>query len=96
MTHMNKYKIGFFIIMGIIVCLLVLVITMGVAQAWTNRAWFDFTYSFERAVISLPNGWLVEGEVNSWQDYENSDTVQVTIDGVTYLTHYANVVMISE
>lgn len=95
MTHMNKYKIGFFIIMGIIICLLVLVITMGVAQAGLPSL-FDLNWSFDRAIIVLPNGWSVEGIVQSWKDYENSDVIQVKIGGVTYLTHYSNVVMIDE
>ena len=94
---MKKFKIGFFIIVGIIICLLVLVITMGVAQAaFGLPSLFDMNWAFDYAVISLPNGWSVEGIVQSWKDYENSDVIQVKIDGVTYLTHYSNVVMIDE
>lgn len=61
-----------------------------------NRSLIDMTYSFERAIISLPNGEVVEGKVNQWTDYENSDMVQVEINGKTYLTHISNVVLISE
>ena len=55
----------------------------------------DFTYRFDRAVIELGNGQIIDGSVDSWIDYENSDVVQVVVDGVTYLTHYDNVVLIA-
>lgn len=63
-----------------------------------NRAIFDMTYKFDRAVIMLPNepGGYVCGNVESWQDYENSDVVQVKVDGKVYLTHYSNVVLIDD
>lgn len=61
-----------------------------------NRTPIDTTFSFERAIICLPNGEIVEGEVQSWRDYDNSDQIQVKVDGVTYLTHIANVVLISD
>ncbi len=66
------------------------------ASAWGNNAWFDTTYTFDRAIIFLPDGAKIEGRVQSWQDYENSDVVQVKIDGIVYLTHYSNVILISE
>lgn len=63
----------------------------------------DTTWSFERAIISLPDPagkfgdyFYVEGNVDSWKDFENSDMIQVRIDGVTYLTHSSNVILISE
>ena len=61
-----------------------------------NRTFIDTTYSFERAVISLPNGEVVEGNVDQWADFENSDMIQVKINGKVYLTHISNVVLISE
>ena len=61
-----------------------------------NMQMIDTTYSFEKACIALPNGETVEGKVESWLDYENSDQLQVKINGKTYLTHATNVVLISE
>ena len=61
-----------------------------------NRQLIDTQYRFNRAIIKLPNGEVVDGNVSSWLDYDDSDTVQVTIDGKTYLTHYANVCLIHE
>ncbi len=61
-----------------------------------NMQVLDTTYSFERAIISLPNGEIIEGEVQSWTDFEDADQIQVKIDGKQYLTHISNVVLISE
>lgn len=57
---------------------------------------FDTTWTFEQAVIFLPEGDKIEGPVTSWTDYDGSDMIQVTIDGKTYLTHSSNVILISE
>ena len=61
-----------------------------------NRSLGDFTYSFEQAVIRMPNGDIVEGRVDSWLDFEDGDQIQVKINGQTYLTHISNVVLISK
>lgn len=61
-----------------------------------NQQIFDTTYTFDRAIISMPDGSVVEGKVQSWKDYEDGDQIQVVIDGKTYLTHATNVVLIAE
>lgn len=60
-----------------------------------NRQVFDTTFTFDKAIIELPNGEVVSGEVQSWKDYEG-DQLQVKVDGKTYLVHSSNVVLISE
>ena len=60
-----------------------------------NKQMLDLTYSYEYALIGLPNGEVVEGKVSSWTDYEDGDQLQVKIDGKTYLVHSSNVVLIS-
>jgi hypothetical protein len=61
-----------------------------------NRQMIDLTYNYKYAVISLPNGDIVEGAVESWRDYDDGDQLQVTVDGVTYLLHAANVALMTE
>jgi len=81
----------------ICVCLMLCVTTVIPQQTYAiNYQWFDTTYSFDSAIVRLPNGNIVEGEVESWRDYENSDQIQIKIDGVTYLVHSNNVVLIAE
>lgn len=60
-----------------------------------NQQLFDTTYTFDYAIIDTLNGEVVEGEVQSWNDYEG-EQLQIVIDGVTYLTHSKNVIMIAK
>lgn len=60
-----------------------------------NKQLVDLTYSYETAIISLPNGEIVEGKVSSWTDFEDGDQLQVKINGKTYLVHSSNIALIS-
>lgn len=60
-----------------------------------NRQAFDFVFKYDRAIVSLPNGEIVEGEVDSWTDYEDGDQIQVKIEGVTYLVHSEDIALIA-
>jgi hypothetical protein len=61
-----------------------------------NKQIFDTIYGYDKAIISLPNGNVVEGKVDSWTDYEDGDQIQVKIKGTTYLVHSSNIVLIKE
>ena len=56
----------------------------------------DTTYTYDRAIISLPNGEVVDGKIQSWRDYEDGDQIQVTVDGKTYLVHSTNIALIND
>ena len=82
----------------IIAILLVAVVSLSLAlfTVGCNKQMVDLTYSYERAILCLPNGEIVEGKVTSWTDYEDGDQIQVKIDGKTYLVHSSNIVLISD
>ena len=61
-----------------------------------NMELIDTTYTFNKAIIYLPNGEVIEGKVDSWSDFEDGDQIQVKIGGVTYLVHSSNIVLIKE
>ena len=61
-----------------------------------NRQIMDTTYKYNYAIVLLANGEVVEGEVQSWLDFENSDQIQVKIDGKTYLVHSMNITLIND
>lgn len=82
-------------IIAIVGATIALMLTMS-GCIGSNVQLIDTTWCFDRAVIGLPNGTTVEGSVSKWGDFENSDMIQVEIDGKTYLTHSSNVVLISE
>ena len=77
------------------IAVLCLLLTVA-AMAGCNKQMVDLTYSYERAVLVLPNGEVIEGKVSSWTDFEDGDQIQVKIEGKTYLVHSSNIVLISD
>ena len=51
-----------------------------------------FTYAY----VVLDGQEIAKGAITQWRDYENSDVVQVLVNGKYYLTHYSNVVLIAD
>lgn len=81
----------------IIAVILAVVLAVSLAVlAGCNKQMVDLTYSYERAVLVLPNGEVIEGKVSSWTDFEDGDQIQVKIDGKTYLVHSSNIALISD
>lgn len=84
----------------ILIGLLVLVLVIGAAYIvnteFYNRTLIDLTYAYDTAIIQLPDGTIVRGEVESWTDYENSDQMQVKVNGKTYLVHSSAVALIKD
>lgn len=62
-------------------------------QIGNRNIGLDLTQTFSWGIIQLGNGELIEGPVSSWRDFEDGDEVQLIINGVTYLTHYSNVIL---
>ena len=85
---MKKVVLGFFLIA---VCGLLCGCQIG-----NRQIGLDTKQTFRWAILQLGNGELIEGTVTSWRDFKESDVVQFTIDGVTYLTHYSNVILCTE
>lgn len=64
-----------------------------------NKQPFDTTHDYDRAIVYLPNGEIVEGRVSSWTSWTSfgdGGAVQIKIDGKTYLTHICNVCLIDD
>lgn len=85
---MKKIKIG--LITGITILALSMTACAG------NKTWFDTTYTFNKAIIELPNGEVVEGRVDAWTDFEDGDQLQIVVNGKTYLTAATRCVLIKE
>ena len=79
--------------------LLAAILALGMALSLAgcgNRQMIDLTYSYKYTIISLPNGEIVEGKVDSWKDFEDGDQLQITVDDVTYLVHATDAVLMTE
>lgn len=78
--------------------LLAAILALGMALSLAgcgNRQMIDLTYSYKYAIISLPNGEIVEGKIDSWKDFEDGDQLQITVDDVTYLVHATDAVLMT-
>ncbi len=93
---MGKKRNTVIIIVAVAAVLLIAGVAIWFETHQGNRQLMDLSYRFNYGIISLPNGNVVEGKVTSWYDYDDSDVVQVVIDGKTYLTHYSNVCLIGD
>ena len=94
---MNKYcKIG-----ALILILVIVTVTLASCDGSYYKTGNRITggsdvQTFTYAYIVLDGQEIVRGHITQWRDYDNSDVVQLLIDGKFYLTHYSNVVMIAD
>ena len=79
-----------------IALIIFLVIILVSCTGCYNKQLFDTTYHYDRAIVYLPNGEIVEGRVSSWTDLSDGDSIQVKINGKMYLTHLCNVCLIDD
>lgn len=80
----------------VVLLIIFLVIILVSCTGCYNKQLFDTTYHYDRAIVYLPNGEIVEGRVSSWTDFDDGDSIQVKIDGKMYLTHISNVCLIDD
>lgn len=80
----------------VVLLVIFLVIILISCTGCYNKQLFDVTYHYDRAIIYLPNGEIVEGRVSSWTDFSDGDSIQVKINGKMYMTHISNVCLIDD
>ena len=80
----------------ILATLLITLLMVATLSSCGNYQMIDTTYRFDKAIISLPNGEVIEGKVEGWTDYEDGDQIQVKINDATYLVHSSNIALIAE
>lgn len=73
----------------VLLCVLLLCTGCG------NYQLIDTTWTYNYAIIELPNGEIIEGKVESWNDYEG-EQLQVKINGVVYLTNSFHCVLMQK
>lgn len=85
----------FYIIVAVIVIAALVFVGVRLASKGYNKQIFDFDYSFNYAIISNLDGTTTEGPIEKWNDYDDSDMVQVIFtDNTVYYTHGSNVILI--
>lgn len=93
---MKKYWKLFAIAMALIVAVLVLVGCENAHKTGNRITGGKDVQTFTYCYVVLGGKEVVKGAVTQWRDYDNSDTVQVLVNGKYYLTHYTNVVLVAD
>lgn len=78
-------------VLCMLAAILLVVAMMLMFLTGCNRQVIDTTFSYDNAILALP-----DGSVISWKDYDDGDQIQVKIDGTTYLVHSVNIALIKE
>lgn len=68
-----------------IAAILLVVAMMLMFLTGCNRQVIDTTFSYDNAILALPDGSVISGKIESWKDYDDGDQIQVKIDGTTNL-----------
>lgn len=82
-----------YVVFGILICIF---FACMIFSGCSNRQIVDTTNRFTRAIIVMNDGSRIEGKVQSWLDFKDSDDIQIKIDGVTYYTSSENVLLIAD
>ena len=61
-----------------------------------NKQVVDLNYTYNYAIIQLPNGEVVEGEIQSWRDYDDGEQLQIKMNDITYLCSSYNCVLMNK
>ena len=72
----------------------VILLLVVMCMCGCNKQIIDTTWKYDRAIIQLPDGTIVDGKVSSWKDFDG-DQIQVKINGVSYLVHSEDIALIA-
>lgn len=71
----------------IIALLLIATLSSTLFVGCGNQDLLDTNYTYDRAIMQLANGEIVDIEIKSWRDYDDGEQIQVIAkDGTVYLT----------
>ncbi|MDD4165055.1 MAG: hypothetical protein PHD46_05525 [Eubacteriales bacterium] len=59
-----------------------------------NKDLFDTVYTYDTAIIKMPDGSTREIEIDQWTDYEGEQIQIIAKDGTVYLVNSVNCVLI--
>jgi len=88
---MKKFLMAMILVVAVLV-----MVACGMTTTGNRAVWGKDVQTFTYAYIRLGDKDIVEGYITQWRDYDDSDVVQIMIDGKYYLTHYSCVVMIAD
>lgn len=72
---------------------LLLIFLPVLAFAGCNRQFIDTTFKYDYVMFSMPDGEIIEGQVESWKDFTDGDQLQVKVNNDVYLVHSSDIVL---
>ena len=79
-----------------IAVILVVISFAFIFTACGNYDAFDTQYIFDKAIVSMPDGSVMELEIKKWTDYDGEQLQITAKDGTVYLVSSFNCVLIDE
>jgi hypothetical protein len=61
-----------------------------------NMDMWDTVYTYDRAIIEMPGGEVIEVEIGKWCDHEGEQIQIIAKDGTIYLVSSFNCVLIAD
>ena len=75
----------------------ILLVLLTTLLSGCNKDIMQMNFKFEKVIIKLPNGEIVEGEVEEWTTYDAKDMVKVKIKGgKMYLGNSENIILYND
>lgn len=71
----------------IIAILMTLILVIVCFTGCGNMDMWDTVYTYDRAIIQLANGEVIEVEIDKWATYEGEQIQIIADDGTIYLTN---------
>ena len=83
---------------GLCVLMLIAVLALIVCMCTGcgNVQLVDTVYTYDRAIIEMPGGDVIEVEIKKWGDYDGEQLQIVAEDGTVYLVSSYNCVLIRD
>ena len=66
--------------------ILLIIFVLSALTGCGNRTLLDTTYTYDRAIIQLADGTVVDTKIKSWTDYEGEQIQIIAENGTVYLT----------
>lgn len=81
-----KSKTGFTKVVCILVFLFVVGLMGALFAGCSNKDYIDTVRTYDKAIIQLANGDVVETKIKAWRDYDGEQLQVTAEDGTVYLT----------
>lgn len=81
----------------ILAIVLMMALMLMILCSCGNKDLFDTNYTFDTAIIGMPDGTSRTIAIKNWTDYDDGEQIQITAtDGTVYLVSSYNCVLVNK